>query len=385
MIDVSTIGKLGFGCMRFIGRGSDSVDIDAVSKMIDRFLEGGGTYFDTAWAYPNSEKTLRAALVDRHPRDAFQINSKCAAWIKCKGLDDVKRQMDTSLQTLGVDFFDFYMMHNLGGGRTQPFIDFKVWDWLHEMRDQGVVKHIGFSAHCMPDELEHFFNLFPDTELVTLQVNYVDWDNPAYRERENVAIANAHNVPIVVMEPVKGGMLANPPRAVKEILDEAMPGESYATTALRFSASVPGVVCVLSGMSTYEQVDENMHAFEDFKPFGDEEKAVFTKAQKAMVESGIVPCTNCGYCLKVCPANIGIPSSIAGLNYAINFEDNASGFAQMRTLVKFNEGREFPTECTRCGACEAACPQNLPILDCFDRIVAELIPAAQQREPLIMV
>ena len=163
-----------------------------------------------------------------------------------------------------------------------------------------------------------------------------------------------------------------------------MPGESYATTALRFSASIPGVACVLAGMSTYAQVDENMRAFEDFKPFDDEEKAVFAKAQKAMVESGIVPCTNCGYCLKVCPANIGIPSSIAGLNYAINFEDNASGFAQMRTLVKFNEGREFPTECTRCGACEAACPQNLPILDCFDRIVAELIPAAQQREPLIM-
>ena len=376
--DTSKVSPLGFGCMRFIGREDDAIDIAQVSEMVDAYLESGGNYFDTAWAYPNSEAALRKALVERHPRDSFFIADKCVAWTHCESADDLERQLQESLENLGVDYFDVYLMHNLGGNRTAAFEKYDAWEFVKGVKERGLAKHIGFSAHCTPEELEKFIDDYPEAELVQLQVNYLDWDSPSFRERECVEIAHAHGLPVVTMEPVKGGILADPPQAVKDILDEALPNDSYATAALRFAASAPGVFTTLSGMSTIEQVRDNCRAFAAFKPLDEGELAAVKRAQEAMAASGTVPCTGCDYCAKVCPQGIGISGAMTALNYYINFEDAYAANYQLGFVVRFNGGKKMPSECIRCGACEEACPQNIAILDCFDRIEREIVPFSRR-------
>ena len=382
--DVSKINiPLGFGCMRFDGRADDTVDIAQVSEMIDCYMEAGGNYFDTAWAYPNSEKTLRKALVERHPRDSYLIASKCITWSNCTCKEDLEAQLQETLATLGIDYLDVYLMHNLGGTRTASFEKFDAWEFVKSVKERGLAKHIGFSAHCTPEELEGFIAAYPEAEIIQLQANYSDWDSPDFRERECVELAHAHGFPVIAMEPVKGGILADPPQAVKDILDEAMPDDSYATAALRFTASQPGIVVTLSGMSTLEQVQDNCRAFRDFKPLDDGELAAIDRARAALKEGGTVQCTSCDYCAKVCPQNIGISQSLAVLNHFINYGDAASAGYQMGFVVRFNAGKNMITECIRCGACEDACPQNLPILEYFDRINDEIF-SVEPEQPALM-
>ena len=376
--DTSKISKLGFGCMRFTGREDNTIDIEYTSKMIDAYMQAGGNYFDTAWAYPNSEAALRKALVERYPRDSFYIADKCVAWTCCNGPEDLEKQLQESLENLGVEYFDIYLMHNLGGVRTAKFEEYNTWDFVKSVKERGLAKHIGFSAHCTPEELEKFIADYPEAEIVQLQVNYLDWDSPSFRERECVEIARAHGLPVAVMEPVKGGLLADPSKAVKAILDEAMPNDSYATAALRFAASVDGVYTTLSGMSTVEQVEDNMRVFADFQPLTADEQDAIKRAQVAMTESGIVPCTGCDYCAKVCPQGIGISGAMTALNYYINFEDPYAANYQLGFVVRFNAGKKMPSECIRCGACEEACPQGLKMLDCFDRIEREITPYSRK-------
>ena len=380
--DTSKISPLGFGCMRFIGREDNTISVEDTSAMVDAYLEAGGNYFDTAWAYPNSEAALRKALVERHPRDSYYIATKCVAWNHCNGPEDLERQLQESLANLGVDYVDVYLMHNLGGKRTAAFEKHGAWEFVKGVKERGLAKHIGFSAHCTPEELEQFIADYPEAELVQLQVNYLDWDSPSFRERECVEVAAKHGKPIVVMEPVKGGLLADPPQAVKDVLDEAMPNDSYATAALRFSASVDSVFTTLSGMSTLEQVKDNVRAFADFKPLSNDESAAIKRAQEIMAESDIVPCTGCCYCEKVCPQGIGIAGSMTALNYFINFGDPYAASYQLGFVVRFNAGRKIPDECIRCGACEEACPQNIPVLECFDRIEREIVP---YRRPTVLM
>ena len=378
VFDTSNISKLGFGCMRFTGREDNTIDIEYTSKMIDAYMQAGGNYFDTAWAYPNSEAALRKALVERYPRDSYYIADKCVAWTCCNGPEDLEKQLQESLENLGVEYFDLYLMHNLGGVRTAKFEEYNTWDFVKSVKERGLAKHIGFSAHCTPEELEKFIADYPEAEIVQLQVNYLDWDSPSFRERECVEIARAHGLPVAVMEPVKGGLLADPSKAVKAILDEAMPNDSYATAALRFAASVDGVYTTLSGMSTVEQVEDNMRVFADFQPLTADEQDAIKRAQVAMTESGIVPCTGCDYCAKVCPQGIGISGAMTALNYYINFEDPYAANYQLGFVVRFNAGKKMPSECIRCGACEEACPQGIKILDCFDRIEREITPYSRK-------
>ena len=372
--DTSKVSKLGFGCMRFIGHEDDTIDIEHTKKLVDCYLAAGGNYFDTAWAYPNSEEALRKALVERYPRESFMIADKCVAWTHCTCEEDLEKQLQESLANLGVEYFDVYLMHNLGGGRTAAFEKYHAWDFVKSVKERGLAKHIGFSAHCTPEELEGFIAQYPEAELVQLQVNYLDWDSPSFRERECVEVANAHGLPIAVMEPVKGGLLANPSQTVREILDEGMPNDSYATAALRFTASVPGVFTTLSGMNELEQVEDNCAAFADFKPLTEAEQHTIQRAQEAMAQSGIVPCTGCDYCAKVCPQGIGISGAMTALNYYINFGDAYAANYQLGFVVRFNSGKKMPSECIQCGACEEACPQNIKILECFERIENEIVP-----------
>ena len=376
--DTSKISKLGFGCMRFTGREDNTIDIEYTSKMIDAYMQAGGNYFDTAWAYPNSEAALRKALVERYPRDSFYIADKCVAWTCCNGPEDLEKQLQESLENLGVEYFDIYLMHKLGGVRTAKFEEYTTWDFVKSVKERGLAKHIGFSAHCTPEELEKFIADYPEAEIVQLQVNYLDWDSPSFRERECVEIARAHGLPVAVMEPVKGGVLAAPSTAVEAMLDEAMPNDSYATAALRFAASVDGVYTTLSGMSTVEQVEDNMRVFADFQPLTADEQDAIKRAQVAMTEGGIVPGTGCDYCAKVCPQGIGISGAMTALNYYINFEDPYAANYQLGFVVRFNAGKKMPSECIRCGACEEACPQGIKILDCFDRIEREITPYSRK-------
>lgn len=377
-LDTSKISKLGFGCMRFEGREDDSIDIEQVSKMVDAYIESGGNYFDTAWAYPNSEKALGQALVARHPRDSFFIASKCVAWTNCESEDDLERQLQETLSSLGTDYVDVYLMHNLGGNRTASFEKYNAWDFVKSVKERGIAKHIGFSAHCTPEELEGFCKQFPEAEVVQLQVNYLDWDSHSFRERECVEVAKKHGFPVIAMEPVKGGILADPPEAVRVVLDKAFPGDTYAGAALEFAADVDGVICTLSGMSTLEQVEQNCRSFVDFKGLTPEQRSAIKEAQEIMSESGTIQCTGCDYCAKVCPQNIGISGSLTALNYFINFGDPYKANYQLGFVVRFNEGKNMPSECIRCGACEEACPQNIPILDCFDRIEKEIAPYSKK-------
>lgn len=376
--DASKISTLGFGCMRFVGREDDTINIDDLSEMVDTYLNAGGNYFDTAWAYPNSEEALGKALVARHPRDSFYLATKCVAWMHCEGPEDLEKQLQESLANLGVDYVDFYLMHNLGGTRTAGFEKHNCWEFMKSVKERGLAKHIGFSAHCTPEELEQFITDYPEAEFVQLQVNYLDWESPSFRERECVEIANKHGKPIVVMEPVKGGLLANPAPKVREILNEWLPNDDPAGAALRFAASVPGVFTTLSGMSTLDQVKQNCNTFADFKPLDEKEREGIQRAQKVMAESGTIQCTGCDYCAKVCPVGVGISGCMTALNYYINFEDPYAANYQLGFVVRFNGGKKMPTECIRCGACEEACPQNIPILECFDRIEKEIAPFSRK-------
>ena len=208
------IGKLGFGLMRLPTLQGGAIDVEQVKEMVDMFLAAGFTYFDTAWAYPGSEDAIRKALVERHPRQSFQLATKNAAWINCKTREEAIAQFETSLRQTGAGYFDFYLLHNVGEGRTHFFEDYDMWSFVQKKKEQGLVKHIGFSFHSTPEELEAVLTAHPEAEFVQLQINYADWDYPAVQSRRCYEVARAHNKPVIVMEPVKGGMLANPPEQV---------------------------------------------------------------------------------------------------------------------------------------------------------------------------
>ncbi len=222
------IKKLGFGLMRLPQNG-DKIDIEQTKKMVDKFLDAGFTYFDTAWAYAGSEDAIRQALVERYPREKFQLATKNAAWINCKTREDAINQFETSLKQTGAGYFDFYLLHNLGEGRTKFFDDFDLWSWIQEKKKEGFIKHIGFSFHSTPEELEDILNNHPEMEFVQLQINYADWENPAIQSRGCYEVARKYNKPIIVMEPIKGGMLANPPESVVKVFKEVEPDSSVAS------------------------------------------------------------------------------------------------------------------------------------------------------------
>ena len=294
------IRKLGFGLMR-LPQKDEKIDVEQVKEMVDRFLEAGFTYFDTAWAYEGSEDAIRQALVERYPREAYQLATKNAAWIKCKTREEAVNQFETSLKQTGAGYFDYYLLHNLGESRTQFFDDFDMWSWIQEKKKEGLIKHAGFSFHSTAEELDEILNQHPEMEFVQLQINYADWDNPAVQSGACYEVARKHGKPVIVMEPVKGGMLATPPDSVQEIFKKADPDASCASWAIRFAANLDGIITVLSGMSNLQQMEDNLSFMKDFKGLSDGEKEVLKAAQEEMSRIPLIPCTTCNYCSKVCP------------------------------------------------------------------------------------
>ncbi|MGI6032704.1 MAG: aldo/keto reductase [Coriobacteriales bacterium] len=354
----SDVGKLGFGLMRLPRRGVRT-DIDEFSAMVDEFLAAGLTYFDTAPLYPGSEAATRKALVKRYPRESYTIATKLNAFLLAHSERGAKKQIDASIAKLGCGYIDYYLLHSIMNGNCHAYERYHTWEWGAELKRQGRIRYFGFSFHAGPDLLDRLLTAHPEIDFVQLQLNYADWERKSVSARANYEVARSHNKSIVVMEPLKGGTLANPGKEVRALFDRANPNASYASWGIRFAASLDGVITVLSGMSNLEQMRDNLSYMRDFKPLSSDERAVIRKAQELMELSSAIPCTACRYCTGGCPKHIQIPDILAAMNErTANGQIEESAAAYKRAAAAGSPA----SACLKCGKCEDACPQHIQII-----------------------
>ena len=356
--DIENTRKLGFGLMR-LPKKLVSIDIEQTKKMVDMFMEAGFTYFDTAHVYPGSEVAIHEALFERYPRDSFTIATKLfVPAALSEGM--AKKQFQTSLRRLGTDHIDYYLLHCIMENNYKKYEKFHLWDFVQEEKAKGNIRHVGFSFHAGPKLLDQLLTEHPEVEFVQLQLNYADWENPKVTSRANYEVARKHGKRIVVMEPVKGGALANPPKEIREMFKEYAPDMSPASWAIRFVASLDGILTVLSGMSNIEQMADNLSYMKDFRPLNKDEQEIIHKAQKIMGASAVIPCTACRYCTKGCPQQIPIPDIFAAMNKRIGSGQLEKSKADYDKLT--SNGIKASV-CIECGQCESVCPQHISIID----------------------
>jgi predicted aldo/keto reductase-like oxidoreductase len=358
--------KLGFGLMRLPlldANDNTSIDVEQMKKMVDLFLERGFTYFDTAWMYcgHNSENATREALVKRHPRDSFTLADKLhAAFIKTE--EDRDAVFNEQRRKTGVDFFDYYLIHDVNVKHYDIYQKLDCFNWLREKKKQGLVKKIGFSFHDNAEMLEKVLTEQPDMDFVQLQINYLDWDSEGVQSRKCYEVARRHGLPVVVMEPVKGGTLANLPEAAANLLRAHHPDWSIPSWAVRFAASLDGVMMVLSGMSNMQQLDDNTAYMADFKPLDEKEQALISRVVNILNGSTAIPCTGCAYCVEGCPQKIAIPQYFSLYNN--DLKEVTDGWTpQCAYYENLTESFGKASDCIACGQCEAVCPQHLPIIE----------------------
>ena len=367
--------KLGFGMMRMPsvdGTDPANVDIEQVCKMVDLFIEKGFTYFDTALMYNAfaSEAVVKKALVERHPRDSFTIATKLHAGF-FDSFEDRDKVFNGQLEKTGAGYFDYYLIHGIEAGMLEKYEKYDCFNWLLDKKAKGLVKHAGFSFHDTAELLDEILTKHPEMEFVQLQINYLDWESEWVQARACHEVAVKHNKPVIVMEPVKGGTLARVPEEAEKLFKDRDPKMSVPSWAIRFAASLENVMVVLSGMSSMEQMEDNISYMEDFKPLTEEEKALCFKAADIINGQIAIPCTGCSYCTEGCPVKIAIPQYFSLYNedmrehleekgWTINFSnyDNLS--------AKFGKARD----CIACGQCEGVCPQHLPIIEKMKEVSA---------------
>ena len=314
--------KLGFGCMRLPVANGNSEEIDdaVFCRMIDRYMEQGFVYFDTAYPYHNqkSEEAVRRCLVERYDRERFLLADKMPVWL-VQNTEDYSEIFERQLARCGVTYFDFYLLHAMNKTRVEETEKTGGFAFVQRMKTEGRIRHIGFSFHDTAEALEEILKNHPEMEFVQLQINYYDWESENVQSRKCYEVAEKHGVPVIVMEPVKGGTLANmvgEPARILSALDE---NASYASYAVRYAASLPNVILVLSGMSDLKQLQDNTAYMKDFQPLTDKEQQAIGKVVEELEKLPTIPCTNCRYCVEGCPKKIRIPDIFGVYNMGVQF------------------------------------------------------------------
>ncbi len=368
-IDLSKMPKIGFGLMR-LPENDGVIDLEKVCKMADAYMAAGFNYFDTAYVYHggNSEKIVKEAIVKRYPRDSFTVATKLPAWC-INSFEDRDRIFNEQLDRCGVDYFDFYLLHSIEDGNNyNNYVKYDCFNWGIQKKAEGKIRHFGFSYHGTPELLVKIVDSHPEIEFVQIQLNYADWDNKIVHSGELYQILAERNIPIIVMEPCKGGKLANHDEECEAILKGLRPDKSVASWAFRYVGSLPGVTTILSGMSTQEQIEDNMNTFKNFEPLSDEEKEAIEKVKEVMFRVELIGCTACRYCVDGCPMHISIPDVISAINTKRKFPGDIRPNFFYGGLVE-RDGNGKASMCIGCGQCEGVCPQHLPIIDIMKEAV----------------
>lgn len=357
-MDYTNIPKLGFGLMRLPMCGEE-VDIEQTKQMADAFIAAGFNYFDTARGYIGglSEKTVKPVLCDRYPRESFLLANKYSWW--CVENGDSEAFFNSQLERTGAGYFDFYLLHAMDETNYEKYSNLNAWAFCAEKKNAGLIKNFGFSFHGKADLLDKLLTDHPEVDFVQLQLNYMDWEDDTVQSRLCYQTARKHGKGVLVMEPVKGGALAVLPEEARALLNAAAPGRSMASFALRFVASLDGIITVLSGMSDTAQAKDNIATMSDFQPLTEKEADAVAAVAEILKNAPTVPCTACKYCTETCPMEIPIPAILRG---AYNNYKSYANLPLAKARYAERVGEKSPASaCIGCEACQQVCPQKLPI------------------------